>query len=117
MEKKRLLICDDEIGIRESLKLILESDYDLDFASNGDEVMEKIKNSRFDGILLDVKMPEKDGLETLQEIKQFSPEMKIIVVTGYKTVEAASKAIKLGAMDYITKPFAEKEVREKVSKI
>ena len=116
-KRKRILICDDEESIRESLNLILEDNYDLDFASNGRKVIKKIKNANFDGILLDIKMPSKDGLETLEEIKRISPDIKVIIVTGYQSVETAPKAVKLGAMDYITKPFESKEVLEVVGKI
>ena len=115
--KKRLLICDDEKSVHESLGLILGETYALDYAFSGDEAVEKLKNVSFDGILLDIKMPEKDGLETLDDIKALSPDVKIIIVTGYNTVETAQKAIKLGALDYITKPFDEKEVKEKVSRV
>jgi DNA-binding NtrC family response regulator len=115
--RKRILICDDELGIRESLKLILEDDYDLDFASSGTEAINKIKVSSFDGLILDIKMPAKDGLETLAEVKEISPETKVIIATGYQSVETASKAVKLGAINYITKPFESEEVLEKVSKI
>lgn len=116
-EKKRILICDDEEGVRESLNLILEEDYNLDFATNGDEAIEKIKSGNYDGLLLDIKMPIKNGLDTLEEIRNISPEMKVIIVTGYQSVETASKAVKLGAIDYITKPFESAEVKEKVGKI
>lgn len=115
--RKKILICDDEFGIRESLKLILEDAYDLDFASSGSEAVNKIKNSYFDGLILDIKMPAKDGLETLEEVKAISPETKVIIATGYQSVETASKAVKLGAVDYITKPFESEEVLEKVGKI
>ncbi len=115
--KKKLLIVDDELGVRESLNLILEEDYDLDFAISGTEAIEKVKNTTFDGILLDIKMPQKDGLETLEEIRQVSPDVKVIIVTGYQSVETATKAVRLGAIDYITKPFESSEVKEKVGKI
>jgi DNA-binding NtrC family response regulator len=116
-KQKRILICDDETGIREALNLILSNDYELDFASSGDEAIGKTRSGRFDGILLDIKMPDKDGLETLKEIKQILPGTKIIIVTGYQSVETALEAIRLGAADYITKPFSEDEVKAKVSKI
>ena len=116
-KKKRILICDDEEGVRESLNLILEDDYDLEFASTGSDAVEKVKTSPFDCILLDIKMPGKDGLETLEEIREISPEVKVIIVTGYQSVETASKAVKLGAVDYITKPFESDEVKEKVGRI
>ena len=114
--KKRILICDDEEGVRESLNLILEDSCALDFATTGTEAIEKIKNSDFDGVLLDIKMPTKDGLETLEEIKRINPGIKVIIVTGYQSVETASKAVKLGALDYITKPFESSEVKEKIGK-
>ncbi len=117
MVRKKILICDDELGVRESLNLILEDSYDLDFSSSGKDAAEKIRNGRYDGLLLDIKMPEKDGLETLEEIRQIDPDIKVIIVTGYQSVETASKAIQLGAMDYITKPFESEEVKEKVSRI
>ena len=115
--RKRILICDDEEGVRESLNLILEDSYDLEFASTGSDAVKKIKASPFDCILLDIKMPGKDGLETLEEIREISPEIKVIIVTGYQSVETASKAVKLGAIDYITKPFESEEVKEKVGRI
>ena len=116
-ETKKILICDDEEGVRESLNLILENDYNLDFASSGDQAIQKVSDNVYDGILLDIKMPVKDGLETLEEIRKIAPDVKVIIITGYQSVETASKAIKLGAMDYITKPFESEEVKEKVSKL
>ena len=115
--RKRILICDDEEGVRESLNLILENDYELDFATNGTEAVQKVQETNYDGILLDIKMPTKDGLETLAEIRTISPDVKVIIVTGYQSVETASKAIQLGAVDYITKPFESTEVKEKVNRI
>ena len=115
-KKKRILICDDEEGVRESLNLILEDDYELEFASTGNEAVEKIKTSPFDCILLDIKMPGKDGLETMEEIRTISPDVKVIIVTGYQSVETASKAVKLGAVDYITKPFESADVKEKIGR-
>jgi DNA-binding NtrC family response regulator len=116
-KQKRILICDDETGVRESLNLILEDMHELDFASSGDEAIQKVKNRKYDGILLDIKMPAKDGLETLEELRQISPDMRVIIVTGYQSVETAAKAVQLGAMDYITKPFESDEVKEKVGRI
>ena len=115
--KKKILICDDEIGVRESLNLILEDKYELVFASSGNEAIEKVKTGKFDGIILDIKMPAKDGLETLEEIKSVSPDVRVIIATGYQSVETASKAVKLGALDYITKPFESEEVLQKVYRI
>lgn len=111
---KRLLICDDEEGSRESLNLILEKEYLLDFASSGKEALQKVKAATYDGLLLDIKMPQQNGLETLEKIKKITPDIKVIIETGYQSVETAARAVKLGAIDYITKPFDSDEVREKV---
>ena len=111
--KKRILICDDEEGIREAFKLILEKDYDLVFAQNGDEAIEKAKASPADITILDIKMPKKDGLETLKELKKINPSASVIIATGYKSVDIADEAMKLGASDYVVKPFD----REKISKV
>lgn len=117
MTNKKILICDDEEGVRESLNLILENDYALDFATSGNEALEKIKTQKYDILLLDIKMPSKDGLETLAEIRKTAPLIKVIIITGYQSVETASKAVQLGAIDYITKPFESAEVKEKVGRI
>jgi len=114
--KKRILICDDEEGIRESLKLILENDYDLIFSCSGKECLEKLERHRdIKLVLLDIKMPKQNGLEVTREIKRVRPEIKIIIVTGYASPEIAQEAMSAGADDYIPKPFASKEILKKIS--
>ena len=117
MAKKRILICDDEEGVRESLKLILEDDYALDFAENGAEAISKVKKNTFDLVILDIKMPKISGLEVLKELKKVSPLAKVMIASGYKSVEAASEAVKYGAVDYIVKPFDTSDVQNKVSAV
>ncbi|MBI5123899.1 MAG: response regulator [Candidatus Omnitrophica bacterium] len=114
--RKQILVCDDEEGIRESLKLILEKDYDLTFAQNGDEAIQKTKASPADITILDIKMPKKDGLETLKELKKINPSSKVIIATGYKSVDIAQEALNLGASDYIVKPFDRDKIRKVVQK-
>ncbi len=113
----KILICDDEIGIRESLKLILENDYDITIATNGEECIECLKENPVDLALLDIKMPKANGIDTVKKIKASNPNIKIIMVTGYKSVETAAEAIKAGANDYIIKPFNSKDILESVKKI
>ena len=115
--KKKILICDDEEGVRESLRLILEDNYDLSFATNGDEAIKEMKKEPIDLVILDIKMPKISGLEMLKELKKIFPQTKIIIVSGYKSVEAASEAMKNGASDYIVKPFESGDVLNKVSNI
>ena len=108
---KRILICDDEEGIRESLKLILSDHYDLIISQDGTQCLECLQNSKDIGlVLIDIKMPKRNGLEIIKEIKEKYPKQKIIVVTGYRSVETATEAIRLGACGYIVKPFKAQEI-------
>lgn len=106
MEKPKILICDDEEGIRESLTLILERDCEPILASDGKEALEKLKEDRdIKVVLLDIKMPKSNGLEILKNIKGLRSDIAVIMITGYQTTEMAAEAIKLGALDYIIKPI------------
>ncbi|MFH0731357.1 MAG: response regulator [Candidatus Omnitrophota bacterium] len=106
MQKPKVLICDDEEGVRESLKLILERDYESITANDAQEVLAKLKQQHdIKVVLMDIKMPKTNGLEALKQIKVQYPGVAVIMITGYQTTEAATEAIKLGAMDYILKPI------------
>ena len=110
---KKILIIDDEEGIRESLKLILEDHYSLITSENGPLALEMIENDKdhtLGLVLLDIKMPKIHGLETLKLIKEKRPELPVIMVTAYKSVEIAVEATKLGASGYIVKPFKSDEI-------
>ena len=116
--KPRILIVDDEEGIRESLRLILEQNYELLLATTGDECIDCIKNTTdVNLVLLDIKMPKIDGIQILKQLKQINPNIKVIMVTGYKSVETATEAIKAGAADYIVKPFNSANILETINKI
>jgi len=115
--RKKILICDDEEGIRESLKLILEKDYDLVFAQNGDEAIHSMRTMPIDITILDIKMPRKDGLETLKELMKINPKSRVIIATGYKSVDIAKEAINIGAIDYIVKPFDSKTIMKSIEKL
>jgi len=115
--KPTILICDDEEGIRESFKLILEETYDLRFATNGLEALEMLKTLSPSLMLLDIKMPKMHGMEILKQVKKLKPKLPVIIVTGYQSVEMSQEALKNGAADYIPKPFDSKEILKVVSRI
>lgn len=101
-----ILIIDDEEFIRENLKRILEKEgYSPALASTGKEGIEYINSEEVDMVLLDLNLPDINGIEVLKRIKQINPSVLIIVITGYATVDSAVEALKLGAYDYIKKPF------------
>ena len=110
-----VLICDDEEGIRESFKLILSDLYDLKFAINGLEALDMLKTLSPDAMLLDIKMPKTHGLDILKQIKKLKPHLPVIIVTGYQNVEMAQEATRLGASDYIPKPFESRQILKAVS--
>lgn len=114
MKKISILICDDEAGVRESLKLILERDYTLFYARNGKEAVQTLKTIRPDMAIMDVKMPHSNGLEALRSIRKFDRRTPILIITGYESSDVAAQAIQLGATDYLTKPFQREQVQEKV---
>ena len=113
--KPIVLICDDEEGIRESFKLILSDLYDLHIAENGLRAMEILKTLSPAAMLLDIKMPKLNGMETLKQIKKLKPNLPVIIVTGYQSVELAQEALKNGASDYIPKPFDSKQILKAVA--
>jgi two-component system response regulator YesN len=113
----KILICDDEENIRETLKLILGDTYNLILVDSGEQALYTLKNSQDIKLaLLDIKMPKVNGLETLTQIKDQFPKVKIIMVTGYRSVETAAEAARLGASGYIVKPFKAEEILETVEK-
>ncbi len=115
---QKILICDDEEGIRESLKLILEEQYPLILTEGGEQCLEVLENASDDIglVLLDIKMPKVNGLDLLKQIKEKHPKINAVMITGYNSVETATEAINLGASGYIVKPFKSDEILEMARK-
>ena len=114
---KKVLVCDDELGIRESLKLILGDHHRLIVTDTGAQCLECLdKDPSIAVVLLDIKMPQVNGLDILDQIKTKHPDKKVIIVTGYKSVETATEAVRLGASGYIVKPFKSEEILATVRK-
>ncbi len=111
-----ILIVDDELGPRESLRMILKPMYSVHTASNGQEALKFLQKEDIDLVTLDLKMPGLSGLETLKEIKKFKPEVEIIIITGYGTLTNAQEAIRNGAGDFISKPFNVADIIAIISK-
>ena len=116
-KKHTILICEDEEGIQESFKLILEDDYQLRFVENGLAALEALKNFTPDLVLLDIKMPKVHGMEILKQIKKLKPSLPVIIVTGYQSVEMAQEALKHGAADYIPKPFESSSIKKLIDAV
>ncbi len=118
---KKILVIDDEAIVRTSCeRTLVPEGYDVRLATNGRDGISFMEKEQFSLVLLDLKMPDMDGIEVLHKINTAWPETKVIMVTGYSTVETAVQALRLGAYNFIEKPFtpdtliaAVKEVFEK----
>lgn len=113
---KKILIVDDELAIRESLRMILQQDYEVLAVSSGAEALEKMREGGIDLVLLDVIMPGLDGIQLLERMKS-EYDIPVIMITAANTVKTAVQAMRLGAYDYIPKPFDVDEIKIVVQKV
>ncbi len=105
MEKAKILIAEDEKNQRDLLEGFLKKEgFSVDAVANGREALQKLEGNFFDIALIDYKMPELDGLQTLREIRRLYPDLPVVMMTAYGTVETAVASMKEGALDYLTKP-------------
>jgi DNA-binding NtrC family response regulator len=119
---KKILVIDDEAIVRTSCqRTLVPEGYDVRLATNGREGIAFMEKEQFSLVLLDLKMPDMDGIEVLNKINKTWPDTKVVMVTGYSTVDTAVQALRLGAFNFIEKPFtpdtllgAVKEVFEKL---
>ncbi|MCK4576715.1 glycine cleavage system protein GcvH [candidate division WOR-3 bacterium] len=112
-----ILIVDDELVVCKSCKKILErSNHSIDYVLTGQEALENIKEKEYEIVITDLKMPGIDGMKLLNIIKETCKEVDVIMVTGYASIDTAVKAMKLGAFDYIPKPFTPDELRGVVAR-
>ncbi|NBV51864.1 response regulator, partial [bacterium] len=107
----RILVVDDEESIREFFQIMLKREgYEVIAAANGREGLEALKKSQVDMIISDIQMPEVSGLEFLTKVKEQDPDAVVVMITAFGSTETAIEAMKLGAHDYVQKPFKIDEV-------
>jgi response regulator RpfG family c-di-GMP phosphodiesterase len=111
-----ILIVDDEIGPRESLRMILKPNYNVYAVENGYAAIQMIQQTEMDVVTLDLKMPGISGIDTLKEIRVIDPDVMVIIITGYGTLKSAIEAIRYGVFDYIPKPFNVPEILSIIDK-
>src|ERR1700733_5236917 len=125
-----ILVVEDDTAMRTFLREVLEEDgYTVEVASGGRGGVERVRQGGIDLVVSDVKMPDLDGLDMLREIKAVAPSPHVITITAFGSIDTAIRAVKLGAFDYITKPFqvdqlllsekalAERELRSEVARL
>jgi PAS domain S-box-containing protein len=108
----RVLVVDDEEGPREAIRMILKPHYQVYLAASGEEVLTSLTRLRPDVIFMDVKMPRMDGVQLLERVKSVDPLVEVVMITAYASLDTVQRAMRFGAMDYLVKPFAPKELQE-----
>ncbi len=110
--KPRILVIDDELGPRESLRILLKPNYDVVCTEGVDAGVQALSERRPDLVIMDIRMPKKNGIEGLREIRGLDPVVPVIMLTGFGALETAQEALRLGANDYLKKPFDTQEIQE-----
>lgn len=115
MNRPSLLVVDDELGVRESLKMVFSKDYRVLEAGSVDLAIAHVQQEKPEVVLLDVLMPKTDGIEILRQIKALNPDSEVIMLTGTNSLQLVKDAMEFGAFDLVGKPFDVGELRHKVS--
>ena len=111
---QRILVIDDELGPRESLRILLKNEYEVICADTVMKGLQFLKDRTPDAIVMDIRMPGMNGIEGLREIRHIDPNVAVIMLTGFGALETAQEAIRLGANDYLKKPFDTKEMMDAI---
>jgi signal transduction histidine kinase len=104
-ERATLLIVDDERGPAESLRMIFKPSYNVFTASSGPQALDIVRSTPIDVVTLDLRMPVMSGVEVMERIKAFDPDVEVIIVTGYSSLDSAIRGLRQGVFDYVSKPF------------
>jgi len=115
-ELPQVLVIDDEVGPRESLRMLLKPSYQVHTADSVERGLQLLTEKKPDAIVMDIRMPGMTGIEGLRRIPQIDPHLSVIMLTGFGALETAKEALRLGANDYISKPFDAREMQEVISR-
>jgi len=114
MEKKILIIDDEDIVLKSCIRILRNDNYQIDTAYSGEEGLAKIDQEKYDLVITDLMMPGMSGMDVLRNVKERKIDLTVVIFTGYATAETAREALKMGAFDYIPKPFTPEEFRDVV---
>ena len=112
----QVLVIDDEIGPRESLRMLLKPNYQVHMAENVEAGLRILREKNPDVVISDIRMPGTNGIDGLRKIREIDPHVAVIMLTGFGALETAKEALRLGANDYISKPFDAREMREVIGR-
>ena len=111
-DRARVLVVDDELGPRESLRMILKPRYDIATADSGEAALTTLTTFHPDLVFMDIKMPQMDGIELLQRIKRSDPSIEVVMITAYASLETVKNALTHGAFEYLIKPFSRHDLED-----
>jgi DNA-binding response OmpR family regulator len=112
-----ILVMEDEESVAKGLEMVLEEEgYDVDLAMNGKTAIETIRTKDFDVLVADLRLPDINGMEVIRMIRESRPDTVVVVITGYASVNSVVESMKLGAYDYLAKPFTEDQIKSTVGK-
>src|SRR5713101_106464 len=115
-QNPQVLVIDDEMGQRESLRMLLKPDYNVHTAVCVYAVIKLLQEKQPDTVVMDIRMPGATGIEGLRRIREIDPHLSVIMLTGFGALNTAQEALRLGANDYISKPFDAREMREVINR-
>src|SRR3982075_948887 len=115
-ELPQILVIDDEMGPRESLRMLLKPNYQVHTADNVEAGLRILREKKPDAVISDIRMPGTSGIDGLRKIREIDPHVAVIMLTGFGALETAKEALRLGANDYISKPFDAREMREVIGR-
>src|SRR6267378_3293201 len=116
IELPQILVIDDEMGPRESLRMLLKPDYNVQTADCVEAGLKLLKEKQPDTIVMDIRMPGMTGIEGLRKIREIDADVSVIMLTGFGALDTAKEALRLGANDYLSKPFDASEMRSVISR-
>jgi DNA-binding NtrC family response regulator len=116
---ERILVIDDELDMLMLLRMIIEdnTDYEVETTNNPSEAVKMVMKNDYDLVISDLKMPGMDGLELFDEVKGMKPDLPLIIITAYGSLETADEAMKMGVADFITKPFRKDSILFTINRV
>ncbi len=116
---ERILVIDDELDMLMLLRMIIEdnTDYEVETTNNPSEALKMVMKNDYDLVISDLKMPGMDGLELFDEVKGMKPDLPLIIITAYGSLETADEAMKMGVADFITKPFRKDSILFTINRV